>query len=76
MPRSIFVVSMSLFFHFQPYFQGTLMQMCKSVNIFVFILQYGDDFTLKHLSLFEICSREIPEKFVYDHSETIEYVKN
>ena len=52
------------------------MQMCKSVNIFLFILQYVDDFTLKHLSLFEICAREIREKFVYNHSETIEYVKN
>ena len=32
--------------------------------------------TLKHLILFEICAREIFEKFVYKHSETIEYVKN
>ena len=31
--------------------------------------------TLKHLILFEICAREIFEKFVYKHSETIEYVK-
>ena len=35
-----------------------------------------EDFTLKHLLLFEICTREIYEKFVYKHSETIEYVKN
>ena len=27
-------------------------------------------------SPFEICAREICEKFVYKHSETIEYVKN
>ena len=25
---------------------------------------------------FEICAREICEIFVYEHSETIEYVKN
>ena len=32
---------------------------------------------LKHLLLFEICTtREMCEKFVYKHSETIEYVKN
>ena len=31
---------------------------------------------LKHLLLSEICAREICEKFVYKHSETIEYVKN
>ena len=35
-----------------------------------------EDFTLKHLLLFEICEHEICEKFVYKHSETIEYVKN
>ena len=27
-------------------------------------------------STFEICTREICEIFVYEHSETIEYVKN
>ena len=30
----------------------------------------------KTLSLFEISAREICEKVVYKHSETIEYVKN
>ena len=35
-----------------------------------------EDFTLKHLLLFGICAREISEKFVYKHLETIEYVKN
>ena len=30
----------------------------------------------KNLLLFEICAREICKKFVYKHSETIEYVKN
>ena len=35
-----------------------------------------EGFTLKHLLLFEIRSREIREKFVYKHSQTIEYVKN
>ena len=29
---------------------------------------------LQHLLLFDICAREICEKFVYKHIETIEYV--
>ena len=37
---------------------------------------YAEDFTLKHLLLFEKRAREICEKFVYKHSETIGYVKN
>ena len=36
---------------------------------------YVEDFTLKYLLLFEICVREICEKFAYKHSEKIEYVK-
>ena len=47
-------------------FKGVLMQIWKSVNIFVFIWKwYVDDFTLKHLLLFEICARKICKKFVY-----------
>ena len=58
-------------------FRGALMQIWKSANTFIFIWkQYVEDFTLKHLLLFEICTHEICEKFVYKHSETIEYVKN
>ena len=30
---------------------------------------------LKHLLRFEICAREICEKFVYKHSETIDTLK-
>ena len=26
--------------------------------------------------LFEVCTHEIREKFVYKHSETIDYIKN
>ena len=53
------------------------MQIWKYAYIFVFISKkYVEDFTLKHLLLFEICTGEICEKFVYKHSETIEYVKN
>ena len=54
------------------------MQIWKSVNIFVLIWkQYVEDITLKHLLLFELCAREMCEKFVYKHSERIEeYVKN
>ena len=55
----------------------TLMQILKSANIFVFMWKnYVEDFSLKHLLISEICAREICEKFVYKHSETIEYVKN
>ena len=51
------------------------MQIWKSANVFVFVWKYYvEDFTLK--KLFEICAHEICEKFVYKHSETIEYVKN
>ena len=58
-------------------FKGTLMKIWKSVNIFVFIWKkYVEDFTLKHLLFFEICAREVCEKFVYKHSEIIENVKN
>ena len=50
--------------------KGTLMQIRNSANIFVFIWkQYVEDFTLKHLLVFEICAREIYEKFVYKHLE-------
>ena len=35
-----------------------LMQISKSTNIFVFIWKYVEDFTVKHLLLFEICERE------------------
>ena len=58
--------------------KGTLMQIWKSTNISVFIWKkkYVEDFTFEHLLLFEICAREICEKFVYKHSEIIEYAKN
>ena len=50
------------------------MQIWKSANIYAFIWKYYiENFTLKHLLLFEICAREICEKFIYKHSETIEY---
>ena len=53
------------------------MQIWKSANIFVFILKYYvEDFTLKQVSLFEICTCEICEKFVYKDSQTVEHVKN
>ena len=56
---------------------GKLMQIWKSDNIFVFIWkQYFEDFTLKCPLLIEICAHKISEKFVYKHSEAIEYVKS
>ena len=62
-----------MFVHKEVYFKGTLMQIWKSTDIFVLIWKkYVEDFTLKHVLLFEICAREICEKFVYKHSETID----
>ena len=50
---------------------------CQRYTIADFkICQYHvDGFTLKYVLLFELCAREICEKFVYKHSETLEYVK-
>ena len=39
-------------------------------------MKYAEDFSLKRFLLFEICAREIFERFVYKHSKTVEYVKN
>ena len=53
-------------------FKGTLMQIWKYTNIFVFTWKcHVEDFTLKYLLRFEICARKICEKFVYKHSEAI-----
>ena len=58
------------------YIKGTLMQIWKFANVFVFMWKkYVEGFILKHL-LFYICRSRICEKFVYKHSEIIEYVKN
>ena len=47
---------------------NTLMHIWKSA-ILVFILKkVVEDFTLKHLSLFQICAREICGNVVYKHS--------
>ena len=44
--------------------KGTLMQIWKSANMFVFIWkEHVENFILKHLLLFEICAREICESF-------------
>ena len=59
------------------YIKGTLMQIRKSANIFVFIRkEYVEDFTLKRLLLFKILAREIYNKFLYKHPKIIEDVKN
>ena len=59
------------------FLKGTPKHIWKSRNIFVFIWKYYvEDHILKHLLLFEICTRKICEKFVYKHSEIIKYVKN
>ena len=52
---------------------------CRFENLPILCLYmkiYVEDFTLKLLLLSKICVRETCEKFVYKHSETIEYVKN
>ena len=55
-------------FQFSLFLKGTLIQIWKSANIFVFIRKwYVKDFTLKHLLLFEICAREIRENVLYKH---------
>ena len=60
---------------FKALVKGTLTQIWKSANIFVFIWkQYVEDFTLKPFTFWY--TSEIYEKFVYKHSETIEYAKN
>ena len=57
--------------------KGIIMQIWKFANVFFFMWKtYVEGFTLKHLLLFEICQCKICEKFIYKHSETIEYVKN
>ena len=57
---------------FRSLFKGTLMQIWKSGNIFVFTWkQYVEDFTLKHLLRFAICAHDLCGNFVYKHSETI-----
>ena len=38
--------------------------------------EYVEDFTLRYPLRFEICAREICEKFVHKYSETIEHVEN
>ena len=53
------------------------MQIWKSTNISLFIWKkYVEDFTFKRLLLFEICPRQICEKFVYKHSEIMKYIKS
>ena len=46
------------------------------MKICLHMKKYVEDFILKHLLLLEKCAREICEKFVYEHSEKIRYVKN
>ena len=53
------------------------MQIWKFANVFVFLWKkYVEGFTLKHLLPFKVSRSKICEKFVYKHSEIIEYVKN
>ena len=40
------------------------------------ISAFSNENNILKISLFEICTRTLCDKFVYKHSETIEYVKN
>ena len=69
-----------MFFQSDRYF-ALKVHYCRFENLpissssYVFILkQCVEDFTLKHLLIFEICAIEICEKFVYNYLETIEFV--
>ena len=53
--------------------KGTLVQILK---ICQYLRLHMEIICQKISQLFELCAREICEKFVYKHSETIEYVKN
>ena len=49
------------------------LKICQSLCIHMKI--YAKNFTSKHLLFFEIGARKIDEKFVYRHSDIIEYCK-
>ena len=51
------------------------LKICQYLPLHMKIM-YVEDFTLKQLLLFEICARDICEKFVNKHSRTIEKVEN
>ena len=54
-------------------FKGTLI--CRFGNLPIRLhikKKYVEGITLKQVLLFEICAREVCEKFAYKHSETIE----
>ena len=69
-PTSQFV---SLIIHFQLIaITGTLMQICESANI----SRLHTKLTCWTFHIKTPCAREIYEKFVHKHSETMEYVKN
>ena len=60
---------------FAAYFQSTFslrytnadLKICQNLRLYVKIICWR--FHIKHLLLFEICAREICQKFVYKHSE-------
>ena len=52
------------------------MQIGKSAYFFIFIWKkYVEDFAWKHRLLLGYAHLEIWEKFVYKHSDAIEYIK-
>ena len=52
------------------------MQIWKSPYMFVFIYKwYSENFAFKILRVFELRKRKVCKMFVYEHTETIKYVK-
>ena len=57
-------------------FKGTPMQIWKSPHMFLFIYKYYlENFAFLILRILELYTPKVCEKFVYKHTETIEYVK-
>ena len=57
-------------------FKGTLMQIWKSANIFLFMWnQYVEDLTLRQLLIFEIYMGEICKKFFYEKKLSNSFIK-
>ena len=57
-------------------FKGTLMQIWKSLCMYLFIWKYyPENFAFLILRIIELYTRKVCVMFVYKHTETKEYVK-
>ena len=58
---------------FSRFLKGTLMQIWKSVYMFLFIQKYySENFAFLILRIPELYTRKVCEMFVYKHTETVE----